>query len=172
MSQRDATVLEVRNRIESIEDDAYRHAFMYQFLIAGEISETCGIYAPSSNDVHKTMFEINGNRIPAVLFIVKSARRKGNRRVCALPLDEQYEPWTRLLLNWFDEHEGEPPFFFGKKEVKIKSNVRYAQHKAKEVFKGLNWEKEAYYNTKTGKKLRDDSFHLQLAPLNHCDFGI
>lgn len=40
MSHRDATVPEVRKRIENIDDDVYSHAFMYQFLFGGEPSET------------------------------------------------------------------------------------------------------------------------------------
>lgn len=76
MSEREPTVLEVRKIIESIEDEYYRHGFMYQFLIAGEVSEVFGEYAPSSSDAIKLAMDVDNKSEQAVLFLVKTARKK------------------------------------------------------------------------------------------------
>ena len=113
MNQKEPTVLEVRNRIEDIEDDIYRHAFMYQFLIGGEPSEACGKYAPNGNDAFKVDFIVRGKNFPAIAFVVKTARREGIHRICALPLDPKFEPWAQPVFDWFKKHGEKMPFEFG-----------------------------------------------------------
>ena len=58
MSHHQPTEAEVRTRIESIKDEKYRHAFMYQLLICGRISEVCGKYAPRGTDAIETIFTV------------------------------------------------------------------------------------------------------------------
>lgn len=50
MEENDASVLDIRHRIENMEDSIYKYAFMYQYLIGAEISEVCGKYAPNNED--------------------------------------------------------------------------------------------------------------------------
>lgn len=142
---------DIRSIIENIEEENYRYAFMYQFLVGGEISEVCGKYAPLGNDANEVEFQIRGQKVPAVLFTVKTARRKGNIRACAIPLDPQFEPWAKPLLDWFEDHGGRCPFIFGKKTIKPRSNQRYFQLKAEKVFNNFKWQKEGYM--KDGKKV-------------------
>ena len=135
MSQRDATVKEVRNRINSIDEDIFRYAFMYQFLIGGEPSEVCGEYAPIGNDVSPVEFTIKKKKIPAAAFIVKTARRKGRHRLCIIPLEPQYEPWAKPVFDWFQENKNNKPFELGKRKKLIpKHNQNTLQVKAREVF--------------------------------------
>ena len=58
MAYNDATVLQVRERIEKMDECLHKYAFMYQFLIAGEISEICGKYAPSEDYFIETEIEV------------------------------------------------------------------------------------------------------------------
>ena len=146
MKSKIPTVSEIRNIIENIEDEKYRYAFMYQFLIGGELSEVCGENAPKGNDAHQITFKINGEIIPAVLFIVKNIKPKerGEFRACAIPLDPKYEPWAKPLLEWFREYGERCPFWFGKKKIKPRSNQRYLQLKAEKVFNNFIWQKAEY----------------------------
>ena len=131
------STLDIRKIIENIEKEHYRFAFMYQFLIGGEISEICGANAPVGTDAHLVSFQINNEKVPAVLFVVKNIRphERGSIRACALLLDERFEPWTRPLYEWFKAHGDSRPF-----------SVCECSHSrvAKEIFGDLKWPKAEY----------------------------
>lgn len=147
------TYLEVRERIERIgndfsvteikqipkdaDDEQYRMAFMYQLMIAGRISEVCGKYAPKGNEVFDVKFE----DAPAAMFVVKTAKRKGKLRACALPLDEKYEPWANDIHEYFGRAKEDYPFMFHRR---VENSVRYAQWVAAHVFDGLEWPMRSY----------------------------
>jgi len=136
---------------------AYRNAFKYQLLICGRISEVCGKYAPIGTDAFETEFEVplqkevvlEGRKItiienavvPAVMFIVKTAKRKGKLRSCSMPLDKKYEPWSRGLLDYFQERGSKHPFMFSQNR---KHSIRYAQWVAEKTFDGLEWPMKEY----------------------------
>lgn len=140
MSYHQPTDTEVRVRIEAIENEQYRHAFMFQLLVCGRISEVCGKYAPLVSDVIET--EFNGE--PAVLFIVKTAKRRGRLRPCALPLNPEYEPWAKPLLDYFSQTETKYPFMF---HEKFEHSIRYAQWEAEKAFDGFYWPMIQYTRT-------------------------
>jgi len=123
---------EVRARIEAIERPHYRLAFMYQYLIAGRISEVCGRYAPLGADA----FEVKFNGESAILFVVKTAKRRGRLRPVALPLDPKYEAWTRPVFDYFRECGEDYPFRFADK---WSTSIRYMQWQAEAAFRGLEW---------------------------------
>lgn len=150
MSSNEASVLEIRKRIEAIEDEKYRLAFMYQFLIGGEISEVCGKYSPLGDDAHFVNIEIDREKIPALIFFIKTARKGGKNRTCTVPLDPRYEPWSRLVGTWFRENRGEHPFLFSDN---IESSTRYAQWEAKKAFDGLMWLMGEYQMSETDGKI-------------------
>jgi len=126
--------------IESSNDIVFQNAFRYLLLGAARLIEITGDYAPIGSDAHRV--EING--IPAILFVQKTARRKGKIRPIALPLDPKYEPWAEPLLSFFEEHPTENPFTLPSAP---KSTRRYLQYKSDEVFKGLEWPVEQYSKT-------------------------
>lgn len=144
------TVEQVKTRIEDISDENYRNAFKYMFLVAGRVSEVCGIYAPYGSHAYRC--EIEGEE--AVLFAVKTARKKKNPfRAAALPLNR--EPWARDVLGYFERTPDENPFIFMKKRpFNPRSNVRKFQWKAEEVFSDLEWPIPKY--TVTRKKVSDN----------------
>lgn len=155
------TEAEVRERIESIKDEKYRYAFMYQHLICGRISEVCGQYAPLGTAFIENEFEVpifiqktfgeeevtvvELTNVPAVLFIVKTAKRQGRLRPCAIPLDPKYEPWSQPMLDYFKEVGNNYPFMFHKR---VEHSVRYAQWKAEDAFDGMMWPMVEYTRAK------------------------
>ena len=144
MSYHQPTDAEVRARIKTIKDDKYRHAFMFQLLCCARISEVCGKYAPRGTDFIETEFEVNGGMVPAVMFIVKTAKRKGRLRPCAVPLNPEYEPWAQPLLDYFKKTGDDYPFMFNPDPA---HSVRYAQWKAQQTFAEMMYPMIEYTKT-------------------------
>jgi len=140
MSYHQPTEAEVRTRIGSIKDEKYRHAFMFQLITCARISEVCGKYAPTRNSFLETEF----NEERAVMFIVKTAKRKGRLRSCAVPLNPNYEPWTKPLLDYFKDCKEEHPFKFHENPA---HSVRYAQWEAEKTFAEMMWPMVQYTKT-------------------------
>ena len=140
-----STLEEVRKRIEKIEDDRFKHALMYQYLIGGNVSEVAGKYAPLISDMHQIEYEFNDRKIQAVMFIIEVAKRPDYYRACVLPLDPIYDPWVERVRNWFINSENQMPFYLGKKDkIKISSNKSNLMTKSSKYFKGLSWLTGAY----------------------------
>lgn len=123
------SVEDIRNRIDSLKEIKYKNALRYQYLICGRVSEVCGKWAPIGTDAQ--IIEIDGEE--AVLFTVKTAKRKGKLRPVALPL--KYEPWARALVGWFQYRGEEKAFPFC---------MRSYQRVASRLFKGLQYPIEEY----------------------------
>ena len=140
MSYHQPTEAEVRTRIESITDEKYRHAFMFQLICCARISEVCGKYAPKGTDFIETEFDGEA----AVMFIVKTAKRKGRLRSCAVPLNLDYEPWAQPLLDYFKKTGEDYPFMF---HDKFEHSIRYAQWEAERTFNEFMWPMVQYTKT-------------------------
>lgn len=115
----------VRARIEKINRSSVRQAMMYQYLIAGRVSEVCGKYAPAGQDAKEN--QIDGH--PVIVFRVRTAKRGGKIRACALPLEGVYEPWTEEIWDLFKKTDG--PVF--------RPAIRTVQAYSQEIFQGLNY---------------------------------
>jgi hypothetical protein len=137
MAQTYLSVLEVRHIIESVKVEKYRYALMYQFLVGASISEVCGVNAPKGNDAIRVSFQMDDFDYPAVLFIIQNKKPKYREkfRVCALPLDHQYEPWAKDILNWFEKNKDKKPFNYSKKSL---------SNQVKKAFQGYFWLKPEY----------------------------
>lgn len=135
----------VRQRIESVNREDIRYCLMTCYLYAGRISEVVGIKYPSNHkttargphgsDVAKDFYLAGLKRIPCVVFNVRTAKRKGKERKIALPLNPVYEPWTKLLYEYFKSKGDEPVFPFTRQEVWVHS---------KTAFEGLTYPIETY----------------------------
>ena len=139
------------------DSEQYRMAFMYQLLIAGRISEVCGPYAPKGIEVYEVEFEapkhpkltellnpdfqVEMIKVPAAMFVAKTAKREGKLRAAALPLSPEYEPWTKPVLKYFQEAGDDHPFMFSEKP---EHSIRYAQWVAAKTFRGLEWPMKHY----------------------------
>lgn len=123
------TVEDIRKRIDAVPMIKYKNALRYQYLICGRVSEVCGKWGPRGEDAH--IIELDGEE--AVLFSVRTAKRKGKIRPVALPLE--YEPWARALVGWF-EHRGEDEAF--------PFCIRSLQRIASDAFEGFSYPIESH----------------------------
>ncbi|GAJ11730.1 unnamed protein product, partial [marine sediment metagenome] len=144
MSSKVPTVSDIRREITRL-DDKYRLAFMYQFLIGGIVSEVLGKYAPIGTDAKRVEFNVKGNKIPAVMFLVKTARKGGYLRPCAVPLEPRYEPWAEILLDHFERSGDNHPFTFSERSFHLT---------AREAFIAYEWQRDAYTSSRTGERVK------------------
>ena len=131
MAYHQASDLEIRQLIEDVKDTKYRMLFKYQYLTLGRISEVAGKYMPHRDD--HTFIEVDGEEF--VMFIVKTAKRKGRMRPCARPLNKKYDPWAKDVLDYIESGD-EYPFRLHKNDATSKT---YAMNSAKDMFKGQWW---------------------------------
>jgi len=153
---------QIRKIIEDIPDEKYRYALMYQFIIGGSVSEICGINKPKGTDAIKKNIEIHNNKIPAVFFKIKTARRKGKLRICAIPLDSEYEPWSKDILNWFQKHGENCPFVFIEKSKDSKHNDKYLMKKTNELFESYRLHIKEYIRNARKKNLKEFYYFNEL----------
>ena len=152
------SVEDIRTRIDSVKEIKYRNALRYEYLICGRVSEVCGKWGPIGTDAQ--IVEFDGEE--AVLFTVKTAKRKGKLRPVALPL--KYEPWARALVGWFEYRGKEKAFPFC---------MRSLQRVASNLFDGLQYpieqygEREAHWNPVCTHALR----HIRALQDLLCFYG-
>ena len=126
------TVEQTRKAIEDMEiknsyDTKFQQALKYLFLIAGRLAEVYGTHSPLGRDT--LIREIYGEN--AIIFLVKTARRKGLYRVIAVP--EKKEPWALELFEFFRSKENlnNNPFDIGHS---MDTSRKYIQKRASELF--------------------------------------
>jgi len=104
----------------------------------------CGKYAPLGRHVFRCQLEGED----AVLFAVKTARKTRNPyRAAAFPLER--EPWAREVLEYFERTPEDYTFVFVRQRpINFKSNVRYFQWKAGNIFSDLEWPVAQYWVTR------------------------
>lgn len=112
-------------------------ALLYEYLIAGRICEVCGKYAPQRR--HAIELEVWGE--PAIMFVVKTAKRKSERgwslRAATVPLSPKYEPLTRMIYDYILTFQpNEYPFRLASNP---ETSKRYAEAYAKEIFNANHW---------------------------------
>ena len=135
----------IRERIKNISRTKIRIALQFQYLTACRVSEVCGKWAITGKDFLKTYWQEK----PLIVFTIKGAKMNGLPRVIALPLDKEYEPWTKEIYN----------YFLKRREQDIAWNIfrttpRTIQNYAKEAFNGLVYNIEDYTIYKKSKVLR------------------
>jgi len=152
----------VRQRVESVASEPIRFCLMTCYLYAGRISEVVGVKYPSN---HKTTargphgsdaikdYYMAGlkKRIPCVVFNVRTAKRDGKERKIALPLNPNYEPWTKPLYEYFKSKGDQLVFPFSRQKVWMHS---------KSCFEGLTYPIETY-TIKKGEVVKKVDEHLR-----------
>ena len=111
--------------------------FLYEYLIAGRVCEVCGKYAPQRK--HAKELKVDG--VPAVMFVVKTAKRKSKRgwtlRPATIPLNPLYEPLAQKVFDYIKTYEPEEyPFMLAPNP---ETSKRYAEAYAKEIFNKYHW---------------------------------
>ena len=127
---------EIRERINKVKDKQYQMGYKYQYETLGRVSETFGKYMPT-RDQHR-FFEIEGEEF--VMFITKTAKRKGMLRPCARPLNTKYDPWAKELVDYIESSD-QYPFML---HENLATSKTYAMNVAKKIFKGLYWPMSDY----------------------------
>ena len=129
---------DIRQRILDVPDERRRYGFMAQYLWLGRVSEVFGKYMPTKDNFRLTEFEVyDGNKVntvEAVMFIVKTAKRKGMLRPVALPLDEKYEPWARPVYEYMRDNDQEHPFSL---HENVETSKKYAMTTSRKMFDGI-----------------------------------
>ncbi len=125
------------NRYIKVDGRAAKYGLMAQYLVAGRSCEVAGKYMLHG----KHAIEVRIDKEPAILFAVRTAKQHKKNgwilRPNILPLNPEFEPWTKKVLDYMREFglEGTP---FQLHE-NVDCSVRYYQRYAKEVFAGMSW---------------------------------
>ena len=139
------TVQDVKNVPNHHDDYQYKMCFKFQLLAAGRIAEIAGKYAPRGIDAYEVDFTIGTETVDdieediiesSIMVVLKTAKRSGRLRACALPLDPKYEPWAKEIAEYFEDAGEKRPFQFDKK---LESSKSYAMNYAKHIFDGFEW---------------------------------
>ena len=132
------SVEDVRERIEHVQQEEIRYCLMTAYLYAGRISEVVGYASqgdtsvargPKGNDVRFDV--IDGHK--TALFSVYTAKRKGQERVVALPLE--FEPWALPVAEYFQKAGSNYVFPFSR---------QFVSRKTKKTFEGFQYPIEQY----------------------------
>ena len=153
----------VRERIEGIPVREFRMACKALYLFAARVSEVVGrgypyetVYGIRGSDVFLDYYRMGGERVDAVVFRVKTAKRRGITRNIALPPD--YEPWAEELYHYFQEHGDDYVFPFTRQKL---------WRETKPHFKGLTYYIDRYpYVDKTTGKVKWKEAHYKTFTLH------
>lgn len=149
----------VRQRIESVRRQDMRTCLMCNYLFCGRISEvvakacprdTTVARGPIGRDVRLTTFELGPLKAKVAVFSVSTAKRDGLKRLVALPLDKEYEPWTEQVCNFFQNRGYSPVFPFTRQK---------AWQYAKKAFEGLRYPIYMYKIFEDGKVVKEVKQH-------------
>lgn len=110
-------VFELRERIDTIKRKPIRMCVKFLQLIDGRISEAVSEAYPS--DVGTTPRGPLGRSLDfqehmdeeAALFSVNTSKRDGYKRICAVPLNKEYEPWAKEVSDYFQTFDYNDPVF-------------------------------------------------------------
>lgn len=139
-----ANVGVVRDRIDSIKRRDVCNCFMATYLFDARISEVVGkasrrdtttARGPRGTSASLQIYQRGDIKEQAVVFRVRTAKRKGKERLIALPLNPDFEPWTQTLYDYFKECGSELVFPFTRQKL---------WEVSKKVFKGLVYPIEEY----------------------------
>jgi len=137
----------VRERIEQVRKEDVRTCLMCAYLFAARVSELVAYATPGDTTVARgprgtdvRLFDFNGEE--AAVFTVYTAKREGLERYVALPLNPIYEPWTRVIYDYYQKRGSQACFPFTRQKL--------WKHSCS-VFEGLTYMIDKY---KTKKKSR------------------
>jgi len=135
---------------------------MATYLFAGRISEVVGKATkgdtmttprgPQGVDASRQIYEVGSIGEEAVVFKVKTAKRRGRERRIALPLNSDFEPWAELLYDYFKEMGNAVVFPYTRQKM---------WEYAKRVFEGLSYPIETYMIWRNGELLKKVDEHFR-----------
>lgn len=118
---------------------------MSAYLFCARISELVShkspttktdIRGPKGNDAHREIFKIASLEEEVAVFRIATTHgQKGKPRLIGLPMNVQYEPWTKEVIEYFEQKKDKPVFPFSRQKV---------WNYSKSIFKGLRYPIETY----------------------------
>lgn len=160
-------IFELRERIETINKKDIRMCIKYLYLISGRASEAVGkssrkdIGTNPRGPMARSLSFQDYEGEEAAVFNVKTAKRKGRERICALPLATEYEPWAREVSDYFGE--------FDSRELVFPFTRQRLSRHSKECWKDL-WYKIEPYNIvnldSEGKTIIGENGKRQTTPVD------
>lgn len=140
------SVKTVRERIEKVELEEVQICLMCGYLFCARISELISKVSPSDknyttargpkgSDVILDVFELGDMQEEVAIFTISTAKRGGVERLVALPLNPEYEPWTKKVYEYFKKCKEKPCFPFTRQK---------AWQYSKKAFEGLSYPIERY----------------------------
>jgi integrase len=144
----------IRRRIQLAKPKEAKYCLMIEYLCCARISEIIGEKCPSDattnargisgQDIKQTVVRVNNQNYDAVVLTIKTAKRHGEIRKIALPLNKEYEPFTEQLFNYVRQFGNDKVFPFTRQK---------AWEHSKEIFSGLEYPIKSYRPFKDGKPL-------------------
>lgn len=167
-------VHDVRRRIETATPDEAKYSLMAGYLFCARVSEIIGATSPSEiirkkteargptgKDFRLETFNLGPLKSECAVFTVHTAKRGGKERKIALPLEKEYEPFTKSLVNYFRKYDSDPVFPFTRQK---------AHSYARRVFEGFKYTVEEYRTYDNGqfeKKVPSHSRQFGTHALRH-----
>mgnify|MGYP001592831626 FL=1 len=160
---------EVRERIERAGPSDIRLALMATHVLAGRVSEIVSRSSPHDNtvargpsgaDVRLERYQAGDFNEEVAVFNLRTAKRGGRERSVALPMSEEYEPWTKELYEYFKKRGDAHVFPFTRQHL---------GKEAKGPLVGLRYQILDYYliKDKVKKKVEPHSRDFALHALRH-----
>lgn len=149
----------VRKRIEKTQNLTIRNTFKLAYLTAARIGEIVGNgcpndttkpIGPNGKDVRLANYNHHRENEEVAVFTILTEKRGGIPRKIALPLNPDFEPWTKQLVEYFNkrgEHKAFP------------INRQQAWRKARKTFKSLQYPIEQYKIFENGKIIKTKEPH-------------
>ena len=146
---------EIRKIIDTIEVEALKIGFMYIFTAAADVSEVWGHCTPSKKDIFRVIYDIEGEKIPAIIFKIKEVRSNNKFRIVSIPENSKYDPWAKHIHDWMQKQDREYPFHYKEGEKALRTYTSEPIKLARKLFKDfkgyskLYSSSNAFFNTPT-----------------------
>jgi len=124
---------QIRQRIDAVQNVRAKRALQLQFLSASRVSEIVGAKGVKGQDCQLNTYENH----PLVVFSIKTAKRQGKVRAVALPLETEFDPWTRPVVEYCQAKDDPSQLIFD-------LTPRMMQKYAVQAFQGLSYHIEGY----------------------------
>ena len=162
MSMQLPSVETIRERISKTKQPEAKYCLMSAYLFCARISEVIGQTCPSDmtkttargptpNEVTTDTFELGPIKEEVAVWTIKTAKRKGKERLIALPLNPEYEPYTKELLDYYQS--------FSKNEHVFPFTQQKATSYSRKVFSGLTYPIDAYKIYANGVVIKETIDH-------------
>lgn len=143
---------EIRDRLKAYQLKHVKIPLMFEYVTACRISEVCGKYAVTGKDVEEEK--------DLIKFSIKTAKKKGELRIIAIPRNPEYEPLMKEIMDKIEMRIG-----MNKKLFNI--TPRTLQAHVKHIFNELKYEIRRYYDPRTGSIVKSHFRTLTPHSLRH-----